>query len=240
MSAYGALAYAYDGATGIRSMDLIAPVLQGAVTRHAGPIRTHLDLACGTGLVGQFFKQRGYTSKGVDLSAIALAIASQFREVQTTLADLRALPMLGTFGWISCLNDSLRVLTEQSDVLSCFRALRPMMTAQSIFAFDITTPAMIEWLVPQTEFPFRGEDFEMTLRPVFANNHRIERLQFSGWVRYEGVQHAINEVHDQGVFTQADILAALAEASLHAVEIVDFERYEGHPNSGWLFVVQRT
>lgn len=236
--AYENLAYAYDEATGIKSMQLLGPIVDDVRQRYPTPGQTHLDLACGTGLVLQFFQQRGYQSRGVDLSERALRIAGS-RDAHVASADIRNLPHLGNFDWITCFNDSIRVLTSSSDLQACFNAVAAMMSAQSIFAFDTTTPEMLDTLISVGSFPFSGSHHEMTLQPAFADGNRIERLHFNGHVVVNSETLTINEVHDQGVFSREEFIEALGAASLRAVEIISFERFHDYPNSAWLFVAKR-
>ena len=53
--AYGAFAYAYDKALGERFFKSVRRLLDDLLERYPTPKRSHLDLACGTGLAVESF-----------------------------------------------------------------------------------------------------------------------------------------------------------------------------------------
>ena len=77
MSSYDALAASYDGlmADGVyrRRADYLVKLFQ----KSAIPVRTVLDLACGTGSLSLLLARRGYRVIGADLSSDMLAEAEQ-------------------------------------------------------------------------------------------------------------------------------------------------------------------
>ncbi len=77
VEAYGAFAYAYDKALGQRFFRAVQRLLDQTLDRYPTPKRTHLDLACGTGLVLNAFRQRGWRSTGVDASLAMLQVAQR-------------------------------------------------------------------------------------------------------------------------------------------------------------------
>src|SRR5438270_35968 len=107
--AYGSFAYAYDQALGQRFFRAVRDLLAAILDRYPASERTHLDLACGTGLVSRFFAERGFQTTALDLSLPMLSIARR-RAARVVAADIRALPFRRTFGRITCLYDSLNHL----------------------------------------------------------------------------------------------------------------------------------
>ena len=127
VEAYGAFAYAYDKALGQRFFRAVQRLLDETLDRHPTPKRTHLDLACGTGLVLQAFRERGWRSTGVDASLAMLQVA-QKRLPRVAAGDLRALPLRAKFARITCLYDSLNHMLDANDLAAAFHAVRGVMT----------------------------------------------------------------------------------------------------------------
>src|SRR5437870_12676495 len=74
---YGAFAYAYDKALGERYFRAIRRMLDDVLERFpVPPAKTHLDVACGTGLAMRHFARRGFVTTGIDNSMPMLRLAS--------------------------------------------------------------------------------------------------------------------------------------------------------------------
>src|SRR5215212_11091211 len=128
---YGAFAYAYDKALGDRFFRAVRRLLSDALEKYPTPRRTHLDVACGTGLAIDFFCQRGWRSVGVDASLPMLQMA-RVRAPRLVAGDFRALPLRGTFARITCLYDSLNHLKDRVDLAAAFRSIRRLMGPDSL------------------------------------------------------------------------------------------------------------
>ena len=75
MSAYEPLAAAYDGLTEDVGYEKRADYLEKLFARSRIPVRTVLDLACGTGTMTWLLTGRGYEMIGADMSEEMLAAA---------------------------------------------------------------------------------------------------------------------------------------------------------------------
>jgi predicted TPR repeat methyltransferase len=85
--AYGAFAYAYDRALGERFFRAAQRMLDDLLAKYPTPKRTHLDLACGTGLVVDYFRTRGWKSTGVDASVAMLETFARCRSADASPAS---------------------------------------------------------------------------------------------------------------------------------------------------------
>ena len=97
---YGAFAYAYDQALGERYFRAVRRLLADVLDRYPSESKTHLDVACGTGLAMPFFTGRGFVSTGVDISPVMLNVARK-RARRLVVGDTRALPLRATFSRIT-------------------------------------------------------------------------------------------------------------------------------------------
>src|SRR5687767_11795284 len=166
--AYGAFAYAYDQSLGQEFFARIAPLLDRLIDAHPPRARTHLDIACGTGLAMAHFNRRGFVSTGVDASLSMLSVA-RIRARRLITADLRALPIRSTFACVTCLYDSLNHLLSRADLTRAFRSVRSVMEEGAMFIFDMNHPHVYRsvWSSPEP-FLARGRDFSLEIRTSYS------------------------------------------------------------------------
>jgi SAM-dependent methyltransferase len=200
--------------------------LSDALSRHPQPIdKTHLDLACGTGLVVAFFRANGYQSTGTDISMPMLAVA-RGRASRLVAADFRELPFRGTFTRITCLFDSLNHLRSVDELTAVFQAVRRLMRKDSLFLFDMNHPDIYPEVWGMKEpFVAEGEDFHLEIATAYRKRDRVGKALVSGWAKLPSGKVKISERHEQRAYSQREIVGALADAELEALEILDFDPY---------------
>jgi SAM-dependent methyltransferase len=223
--AYGAFAYAYDKGLGVRFFNAARRMLTSVLAKYPTPKRTHLDLACGTGLAVEFFRKRGWTSVGVDASVEMLSLAKG-RAPRVIAGDLRALPLRRRFARITCLYDSLNHLTERADLVEAFRAVRGVMDHDSLFFFDVNHPDVYRAVWGASEpFIASGGDYHLEIATSYRVRERMARALVTGWAVINGERVEIRETHTQRAYSETDIGKALAEGGLAVVEVIDFDPY---------------
>lgn len=224
--AYGAFAYAYDKALGERFFKSVRKLLDDLLDRYPTPKRTHLDLACGTGLAVASFQRDGWKSVGVDASVEMLATAKQ-RASRLTAGDFRALPFRRKFARITCLYDSLNHLLDREDLVAAFRSVRSVMDDDSLFLFDMNHPEIYPevWGISDP-FVANGPDYHLEIGTSYRSREKLGRATVTGWAEIGGKRVSIREQHRQRAYSERDIVAALAEAQLIPVEVMDFDPYE--------------
>jgi SAM-dependent methyltransferase len=224
--AYGAFAYAYDQALGARFFKAARKMLEEIDARYPTPKRTHLDVACGTGMNVQYFRSLGWKSVGVDASMAMLQIA---RGRASTLvgADFRALPFRRRFARITCLYDSLNHLLERDDLVAAFRAMRGVMDHDSLLLFDMNHPDIYPeiWGIADP-FVSSAEDSHLEIATSYRAREKMARALVRGWAIIGGERVEIREQHRQRAYSEKEIVNALAEAQLAPVDIIDFDPYE--------------
>ena len=223
--AYGAFAYAYDKGLGERFFSAVRPLLDDALVRFPTPKRTHLDLACGTGLAVDYFGARGWRSIGVDASVPMLEIA-QRRARRVTAGDLRALPLRGTFARITCLYDSLNHMLERDDLVAAFRSVRELMADDSLFLFDMNHPDIYPEVWGMSEpYVATARDYRLEIATTYRRRDRMGLANVTGWAKINGERVEIREQHRQRAYSERDIRKALGEAKLEVAEASDFDPY---------------
>lgn len=220
--AYDAFAYAYDRALGERFFKAAIRMVSEALDRHPTPKRTHLDVACGTGMTVRWFRERGWKSVGVDASLPMLQIAKG-----GVAGDMRALPFRRRFARITCLYDSLNHLLEPDDLQAAFHSIRGVMDPDSLFLFDVNHPEIYPEVWGLSEpFIAKGRDYHLEIATTYRRREKIGRAAVTGWARINGERVDIREQHRQRAYSEREITKMLAAAGLTPVQVLDFDPYD--------------
>ena len=229
---YGEFAYAYDKALGERFFKSVRSLLESALERYPPDEKSHLDLACGTGLAVQYFRGRGWRSAGVDASIDMLRVA-RTRASLLVAGDFRALPFRGTFARITCLYDSLNHLRERNDLVATFRSVRRLMCDGSQFIFDFNHPDIYPEIWGMREpYIAAGRDYRLEIATAYRPRDASAIGLVTGWaLGADGRRIEINERHRQRAWTEREIVQSLGDAGLRVVEMTEFDPFdrEGRP-----------
>jgi SAM-dependent methyltransferase len=223
--AYGAFAYAYDRALGERFFRAAKRMLDDVLAQYPTPKRSHLDLACGTGMVVDYFRKRGWRSTGVDASVAMLEMA-RARSSRLVAGDFRALPLRGRFSRVTCLYDSLNHLLDANDLTAAFRSVRALLEHDSLFLFDVNHPEIYPevWGISDP-FVAKGKDYHLEIATTYRSREKIGRAMVTGWAEVGGKRVEIREQHRQRAYSEREITKALADAQLGVVDVIDFDPY---------------
>ncbi len=133
---YDALTADYDHATWLRRIEALARE-RGLTGRRV------LDVACGTGKSLEPLLERGYDGAGTDVSEAMLGVARRRLGPGVPLigADMRALPRLGCFDLVTCLDDAVNYLTEDEDLRGALRSMRRQLRAGGRLVLDVNSLA---------------------------------------------------------------------------------------------------
>lgn len=223
--AYGAFAYAYDRALGHRFFKAIRVLLDETLEKYPTPKRTHLDVACGTGLALEYFRERGWKSAGIDASLPMLQLARRHSS-RIAAADLRALPLRSRFARVTCLYDSLNHLLDGNDLVAAFKAIRAVMDLDSLLLFDMNHPDIYP-AVWGTSEPFiaGGPDFHLEMATSYRKRDRLARALVTGWAVVGRERVEIREQRRQRAYSEREIVTALGDAGLAAIDVIDFDPF---------------
>jgi SAM-dependent methyltransferase len=239
--AYGAFAYAYDQALGHRFFRAVRRLLTRVTQKYPSARRTHLDVACGTALVVEFFTARGFRSVGIDASLPMLQVGRR-RASALIAADMRALPFRAPFSRITCMYDSLNHLKDRIELAAAFRAVAKVMDEESLFFFDVNHPDIYPAIWGTTDpFLAEGRDFHLQMATKFRARDRVAHAMVTGWATLpNGERVAIRERREQRAYSEREIVQALDTAGLAPAEVIHFDPYGEHRTAKLFYVCRRS
>ena len=217
------LAGCYDELTtdvGYRSW---AGYLEKHFARAGIPVRTVLDLACGTGSLTWELARRGYEMIGVDRSEEMLAQANEKGEDFTgerpifLHQSMDKLDLYGTIDACVCCLDSVNYVTRPAQLERAFARVHLFLMPGGIFVFDINTPEKLRALDGQV-FLDETEDAYCVWRAEYSKRRRVctyamdlFRLTPAGlWERGE-------ELHEEYAYEPDELEEMLRRAGFHHI-----------------------
>ncbi|HEY2056317.1 MAG TPA: class I SAM-dependent methyltransferase [Solirubrobacterales bacterium] len=182
---------------------------------------TVLDVGCGTGKGFMPLLDLGWQVTAADISAsmVELARAKAGPEVRLEVADMRELPVYGSFDLVVCLDDAINYLHSAVELEQALRAMAANLAPHGVLIFDSNTLT--------TYRTFFGERVvvEANGRRLIWDGHtggqaepgQISEASFEVEPLIPGTGPQIPpEVHRQRHHPAAEIQAALAAAGLEA------------------------
>jgi SAM-dependent methyltransferase len=141
--AYDVLAPAYDLLTAGYAYAPWLAAIDRLAREHGLEGRRALDVACGTGKSLEALLDLGYEAVGCDASAGMAAVArgKLAGRAEVHVADMRELPIYGSFDLVTCLDDALNHLPSAGDVAAALRAMARNLAPAGLLAFDVNTLA---------------------------------------------------------------------------------------------------
>ena len=226
MSSYESLAAAYDGLMEDGLYRKRADYLERRFRRSAVPVRSVLDLACGTGTIACLLAERGYEVVATDASEEMLTEAARKAAgldlerppffLHQTMPRLRLAELVDAA--VSTL-DSLNYLTRAADVQETFRRVAKYLKPGGLFIFDINSPYKLRRMDGQM-YMDETEDSFCVWRTTFSEKTKIctywvdifNRDRNDTWERGW-------EEHRERAWEPEELRAWLAEAGFSRVKI---------------------
>ena len=218
MSSYEALAGHYDELTEDVAYTRRADFVEKLMGRSRVPVKTVLDLACGTGTMTAIFTRRGYELVSVDASADMLAVAREKTagipgEPPVFLQqDMPRLDLYGTVEAAICCLDSLNYLTRPSDLRRTLGRLRLFIQPGGVLIFDVNTPYKLQNLDGQV-FLDEREDVYCVWRTEYNRRSRVCTYYMDLFSQEKGeLWRRDFEYHRQRAYTVEELEGYLREA----------------------------
>jgi len=218
--------------------------LEQVFTRYAqGPIRTILDLGCGSGGHALPFARRGYVVTGVDRSEEMLHIAqSKVAELATSSGqrsvvfhqgDIRTLELGRTFDAVIAMFAVISYQTTNEDLLAVFRTARRHLSPGGLFVFDFWFGPAVLTQRPTDRVKIIEQDGERIIRfaisvlDILAQtvqvNYKVLRL------RNARLLDEVDESHLMRFIFPQEISHYLQQAGFRLLQLCPFMRLDTQP-----------
>lgn len=224
MRGYGALASSYDGLMADGAYRRRADFLERQFRRSGFPVRSVLDLACGTGTIACLLAERGYEVIAADGSEEMLtqAAAKAAGLENPPLFLLQAMPRLRLLrpvdAAVSTL-DSLNYLTRVRDLRETFRRVYRWLRPGGQFIFDVNTPSKLRRMDGQMYMDETEESF-CVWRTFFSEKTKICTYQVDLFRRRpDGAWERDFEEHRERAWEAEELRRYLEEAGFAGVSI---------------------
>ncbi|HKZ12548.1 MAG TPA: class I SAM-dependent methyltransferase [Solirubrobacterales bacterium] len=221
-AAYEAIAPVYDDFTAHHNYRLWITTLLELGAAHGLQGDTVLDVACGTGKSFIPMLEHGWKVTACDISAsmVEMARAKAGPEVRLDVADMRKLPVYGSFDLVCCLDDAVNYLHTQAELEQTLRGLVANMAPHALCIFDSNTITQFRG--------FFAEQFEMEMngRRMIWEGHvddsfapgDIAEASFSFEAIESGAGPTVPpELHRQRHHPEAEVRAAIDGAGLELI-----------------------
>ncbi|MBI2425666.1 MAG: methyltransferase domain-containing protein [Candidatus Hydrogenedentes bacterium] len=179
----------------------------------------HADVGCGTGTLLRMLQRGGWQSVGLDFSpAMLRAARKRSEEIPLVCADMRALPLAGSVGFITCLFDSLNFLLDDGGIDETFRSFYDALTPEGLLYFDIVTERMVT-----EHFNNQGwieDNGRFTTRWASTYNQSTSITETS--IRVNTQQPALIR---ERIYAPEQIEQAAERAGFHILSVLDAERW---------------
>ena len=222
---YTVLAQGYDKLTADVDYETWADYVERHFRKLKRPVRSVVELACGTGSLTCLLARRGYSVTGVDLSPEMLTIAEQkCRGLDVTLLcrDMSRLdlppgqPAVQTDAVICCL-DSVNYVTRPAALRRTFQRVHKALASGGLFLFDVKTPAALEGADGQTYLD-EDDGLYCVWRADWYPRRRVCAYGLDLFLRNEdGLWERGGEYHEEYAWTMDELDGFLREAGFRQV-----------------------
>jgi SAM-dependent methyltransferase len=175
-----------------------------------------LDVGCGTG--------RGWQVHGCDLSPSMLERArEQFGDaVDLDVADMRELPVFGSFELVVAMNDAVNYLIGDGELEQALRGMRANLAPDGLLLFDCNSKLMISLAYEPMEDEVVKDGKRWTWTGLGREDESVPVWQVR--IDGDGIEPIVNQ---ERYFQIAEVEAALASAGLECLAVLG-QREEGN------------
>ena len=221
MASYEFLARYYDSLTGDVDYLRRADFVERLFLRAKRPVRTLLDLACGTGTMTRIFMERGYELISVDASEDMLM------EAREKCLDAHGIPPLllhqsmpsldlnDTVDAAICCLDSFNYLTRPDELRRTLERLRLFVSPGGALVFDVHGPEKLRAMDGQVYLDER-EDLCCIWRTQFRRDMLDYCVDLFA-LREDGAWERETELHRQRYYSAEQLTQWLEEAGFTGI-----------------------
>ena len=198
------------------------------------PVRTALDLACGTGVLCRILKSSGIESRGMDFSEGMIAIArAESPDIPYDVADMTRYCPDAQFDLVTCTGDAVNHIPDLRDVGRIFCNVHTYLAPGGLFIFDLLDENEIS-----TEEPF-DLDFDEHISARFQITRPApNRVHLQTQVFEDGV-HSFTEDIFETVHDRSAILELLRQAGFGIVSCAHRLLEQSPEVATWYVIAQK-
>lgn len=225
MSQYDALAGSYDAMMTDASYQKRVNWLERLFRKSRIPVRTVLDLACGTGTIACLLAERGYrviaTDGSEEMLTQAMLKAAELEEKAPVFLH-QAMPRLRLLEPVDAVIstiDSLNYLTREKDLRETFQRVCRWLKPGGQFIFDVNTPYKLRRMDGQM-YMDETEDSFCVWRTFFSERTQVCTYQVDLFrEREDGAWERTFEEHREKAWSMDQLRVFLAEAGFETVTV---------------------
>ncbi len=221
---YGFLAGSYDGLTRDVDYEKLCAYLEERFSQARRPVKTVLDLACGTGTLTWLLAARGYETIGVDISPEMLAQAREkapagFDGVEPMFLNqsMDKLDLYDTVDACVCCLDSVNYVTRPAQLRRAFQRVYTFLAPGGVFLFDARTPEALEAMDGQL-FCDENEDVCCVWQGEFSLKRKICTYYMDIFRREGNLWRRGQEEHREYAYTVDELSELLEQAGFQTVK----------------------
>ncbi len=212
--------------------------------RHGSRPKTVLDIACGSGNLGERLQAEGIDVIGLDSSADMLARAAEKMPNALLLCqDMRTMDLYGTADAAVCTLDSLNHLNGTADIAKVLARTRLFLEPHGLFIFDVNTPYKHKEVLGDNTFVWEEDGVFCTWCSAYSpRNHRVDMLLDFFEETEDGLYERTREQVTERAYTERTWRRLLAEAGFETLAVYD-STTDAAPKADcerWVFVARST
>jgi SAM-dependent methyltransferase len=221
---YDAIAPHYDEFTAHHDYDTWTATLE-ALARDCGlQGRRLLDVGCGTGKSFLPFLDRGYEIVACDISPamVRLAAAKAADRARVEVCDMRALPTLGAFDLVCCIDDAVNYLLSVEELVATFSGLARNLATGGVVLFDANSLMAYRTFFASMSVQVGDERvlvWEGHAADTFAEGDLAQATLEALNRRTDGSWWRERAIHHQRHHARASVESALRSAGLEPVAV---------------------
>lgn len=227
----------YDLIYSDKDYDAECDYMEGIFCKYSPhPVKTMLELGCGTGGHAVPFARKGYKVQGIDLSeAMVTAANSKAKEAKLDatfrVMDIRQLKLDTTFDICVSMFAVMGYITDTKDLLSALNRIRKRLQSNSLFVFDIWNGLAVMRILPSVRVKtMTDKDLRIirTAEPELDAFNHICKINYSLLViRNNILNEEIKEIHNVRYFFPQEITHYLEDTGFKVLHICPFMELNG-------------
>lgn len=216
MASYEFLAGSYDALTGDVGYARWADYVERHFARLGRPVRSVLDLACGTGSLTAELALRGYELTGVDLSPEMLAVAEEkCRDLDPRprffCQGMERLRLPQPVDACVCCLDSVNYVLQPKKLQRAFRRVWEALEPGGLFLFDADTPEKLAAMDGQVFLDETEEEY-CVWRGEYSPRRRVCTFWMDIFRREGETWRRGGELHEEYAYTMDELEGYLLQA----------------------------